>query len=161
MRTSPAAGEIYKHFKGKLYQIQCVATHSETGERLVIYQAMYGGFGYFARPLSMFLSPVDHEKYPDCRQKYRFERVEKEEISEQEEVPSRSLLMEFLEADDIKQQRDILIGKQDEFTQVELDTICEILGFSGIKGSLFEQILALDQFLSTKAQYEGHRLRGK
>lgn len=74
-RQMPVQGSFYRHFKGNIYQIRDIATHAETGEKMVVYQAMYPPFGTWVRPLSLFLEKVDQEKYPNAKQGYRFEQI--------------------------------------------------------------------------------------
>lgn len=78
-------GDIVQHFKREyvsgntseyVYKVLAFAQHSETDEKLVIYQGMYYPYKICARPYDMFMSEVDHIKYPDAKQKYRFEKIE-------------------------------------------------------------------------------------
>lgn len=74
MRTVKIHG-IYKHFKGNFYIVEDIGYDSETETKLVIYRALYGDHKLWCRPYNMFLSEVDHQKYPDVTQKYRFELI--------------------------------------------------------------------------------------
>ena len=69
-------GGYYRHFKGKLYKVLDIATHTETNEQLVIYRACYDEHKVYARPIEMFTSKVDRDKYPDSEQEYRFEYMQ-------------------------------------------------------------------------------------
>jgi len=77
MKMRLAPGDVVRHFKGKKYEILYIAKDSETMEAVVVYRALYGEQGVWVRPLEMFLSPVDREKYPDVEQQWRFEKVER------------------------------------------------------------------------------------
>lgn len=66
-------GKLFRHFKGDLYLLLDIALQTETNETLVIYKALYGNAAVYARPLALFVSEVDREKYPDVAQTYRFE----------------------------------------------------------------------------------------
>lgn len=75
MRLAP--GDVVRHFKGNEYEILYIALDSETMEKMVVYRALYGEKGVWVRPLEMFLSPVDRDKYPNADQHWRFEKVER------------------------------------------------------------------------------------
>lgn len=91
MRELPKAYEIYKHFKGNLYQILAIATDSEDGRQMVVYQALYGDFCIYVRALDSFMSETDFEKYPEAKQKFRFECVEKNETGEEQNLTNPSV----------------------------------------------------------------------
>ena len=99
-RQTPVAGQIYKHFKGNLYKVLAVAVHTESEEKLVVYQSVDNPDRVFARPLEMFMSDIDRFRYPLIRAKYRFTLVsEPEEETNGEETKEEETKEETLNAD--------------------------------------------------------------
>ena len=162
-RAMPRAGEFYMHFKGKLYQIVTVAIHTETEEPLVVYQAMYGTFKTYARPLAMFLSEVDHEKYPDVQQTYRFQKVELCEnagdqygikIKETEQDSEAEPLLKFLDETDLHERLNILLQYRDQITETMLESMGMAMDCVLNGKTLEEKYYELDKVIRTKLQYE-------
>lgn len=154
----PKAQEIYRHFKGNLYQIMAVAEHSETGEQLVVYQALYGENKVYARPLQMFMEKVDKEKYPDAEQEYRFELQNGQE-NEQEEVNIDPMVLEFLDADSYEERLNILAGLHHRITDEMLTTMAIVCDIELPEGDVSERYDALRTSLLTKDKYECSRIR--
>lgn len=69
-------GRYYRHFRGNIYKVIGIATHSETEEKMVVYQAQYGEHRLFVRPYHLFAEEIDCTQYPEATQKYRFELVD-------------------------------------------------------------------------------------
>jgi hypothetical protein len=167
MDRTPKPGEKYRHFKNKLYQIVAIAQHSETKEPLVIYQALYGDFGVYARPLEMFVSEVDHVKYPYVSQKYRFELVEPENEAQAEDVGAESededagtqadvnpKFMAFLETDSFDERYNILVSMQDEITDQMIDSMAVVMDVSISEGPLLKRYDDLKNAIRTRQRYE-------
>lgn len=180
----PQANQIYRHFKGNLYKIITVAVHTETEEELVIYQALYGDFKVYARPLSMFMSEVDHKKYPEATQKMRFkpieqmvefvetpiqeddfgveksENIQTEEVlvENSEECTIDPLLEAYLDTDSYREKLNILHGLQHRITEHMLNTMAIVIDFELPEGDIQTKYDALNDCLLTKEKYECNRI---
>ena len=122
------SGQFYKHFKNKLYQIVTVAEHSETGEKMVVYQALYGDFRTYVRPYEMFVSEVDREKYPEVSQKYRFELINSENFGNTEVKPEKSEKAEVCEkVAEVEREPENCGVNPDLLAFLDLDTLAEKL----------------------------------
>ena len=94
MRPNPKPQEIYRHFKGNVYQIITLARHSETNIKMVVYQQLYAPYRVYVRPLDMFMSKIDTKKYPNEKQIYRFERLDirgEDKLEQQAESSAETL----------------------------------------------------------------------
>lgn len=154
MSFNPKPHEIYKHFKGNLYQITAIAEHTETGEQLVIYQALYGDYRIYARPLEMFVSKVDRQKYPEAEQEFRFELQQSDGESEPD-----PMLLEFLDAESYEQRLNILVGLHHRITDDMITVMAISCDIELNEGELEERYEALKSCLITLEKYECNRLR--
>ena len=182
MDRTPKSGEFYRHFKNKLYQVVGVATHSETKEKLVIYRALYGTFEIYARPLDMFVSEVDHEKYPEVRQKYRFQYVEEmsargkernrseaeqepvkpTEVENREEAETEKInpwLLKFLDAENFDEKYKIVCDMHRDVDDRLIDDIAVVMDVVIPEGNLSERYAQLKYCIRTRQHYEQSRFR--
>lgn len=156
MERRPVVGETYRHFKNKNYKIIAIAHHSETGEELVIYQALYGDGMVCARPLDMFVSEVDHEKYPEVKQKYRFEKIE----NPVNEMTIEERMMKFFDEDSLEGKYQILLTMREEVTDMMIDNMAVVLDVVIEDGPLNKRFDDLKHAIQTKQRYEQtNRLR--
>lgn len=143
----PKKGEIYKHFKGNLYEVIAIAKHSETMERMVVYQEVDGNAVY-VRPLEMFAGKVDKEKYPEVMQTYRFElQDEKSKLS----------IMDFLDLSTATEKIQYLETMKDSLTEEFIGIAAQSLDFVENDGTLDDRYRALLQYLRTVQKYEMRR----
>jgi len=174
----PQSGELYKHFKNGIYQIITIAKHSEKDEELVIYQALYGTYGIYARPLKMFVSEVDNEKYPKVTQKYRFEKVgeisapfategmqnniskmEEKSVENVVEQGANPKLIAFLDTNTMEEKYRILASIESEITDHLINDFAVALDVVIPEGELGERYNQLKKCVSTLKKYETNRLR--
>ena len=143
----PKKGEIYKHFKGNLYEVIAIAKHTETMEDMVVYREVDGEKTY-ARPLEMFVSKVDKEKYPDVLQVYRFELQDQK---------SKLSVMDFLDLSTATDKIQYLESMKDSMTEEFIGIAAQSLDFVENDGTLDERYRALLQYLRTVEKYEKRR----
>lgn len=149
----PQANQIYRHFKGNLYKVITIAVHTETEEEMVIYQALYGDFKVYARPLSMFMSEVDHEKYPEVSQKMRFEPIEQMVEAVAVPVQNNSVSEEPKNVSVEEKQEETVNVPTEQECEKELVVVEEELG----KESADEDEIKIDPLLEAYLDTDSYR----
>lgn len=177
MRENPKPFEVYRHFKGNKYQILTLATDSEDGRLCVVYQAMYGDFKVYVRDLAMFMSETDKEKYPDCKQKYRFEKAEGEtaepecsEHMQKETAPADEpvtvpaaepeldpAVLEYIEAESVDARINILASLHHRITDEMINTMAVVTDVEVNEGPVEQRYQELKNCLLMKQKFEKKR----
>lgn len=189
MRENPKPFEKYQHFKGNRYQILALAKDSENGNSMVVYQALYGDYTVYVRELSQFMSPVDHTKYPEITQKYRFEKCEvdasvsdipeavqqpateqisgipEEAAAEQTEEQTEEqayldpVVVAFLDADSYAEKLNILAEAHRKITDDMLEIMAVASNVELNEGSTEKKYTELRNCLLTMEKFECDRIR--
>lgn len=147
------AGQIYKHFKGDLYKVITRAIHSETGEELVVYQALYDESKVYARPYDMFVSKVDKNKYPDVEAEYRFTPFDEKQTNIDPKV------LDFLDASEFVDKLRILQDMRGAVTNDMVNTMAFSIDTELNDGSAEERLEELIGCVALRAKFESGRLR--
>lgn len=182
-RHMPKPGEKYLHFKQKMYQVICVAFHAETGKKMVVYQALYGKYECFVRPLESFLGEVSREKYPECRQKYRFELVKEEGVEpslprrakdaaearswtddakanpKEKEEQADPILLRFLDMETLEKKYHLVKTLADSMTDRLIDDFAAALDLVIPDGKIDDRYQQLLSSIRTMQKFEVTRLR--
>ncbi|HAQ51885.1 MAG TPA: DUF1653 domain-containing protein [Lachnospiraceae bacterium] len=171
-QSNPLTGEVYRHFKGKMYKVMGVAVHSETGEAMVIYQGMYGDHVTYVRPYESFIEKLDKKKYEDASETYRFTFIpmnsEFSDVTDShisEDTPtkkeeSQSPMIKFLDTDDFDEKYEILCNiPRADINDVLIDNLAVTLDVVIPDGSIEQRFAELKTCVRTRKKYESLRLR--
>ena len=150
----PKIGSVYRHFKGNLYEVKAIALHSETGEKMVVYQALYGDGDTYVRPYDSFVSKVDRIKYPDADQEYRFE-----EQKAQDSPDIDPMVMQFLETEDFEEKFTILGGLHHRITKDQIAIMAMSLDVTIEDSEIEDMYRQLKTCVDTRRRFETTRLR--
>lgn len=158
MRDDPKPNQVYRHFKGDMYRIITIASHTETGERMVVYTRDDIEDIAYARPLSMFMSEVDKVKYPYVKERYRFTLVG--DSSDEDNEPGIDPLLEkFLDADSYEEKLAIFSTMKFKVDEQMLSTIAMSLDVELSKEDIEDQYKEIMWCLKTMEKFECNRLR--
>lgn len=150
----PKIGGVYRHFKGNEYEVKAIATHSETGEKMVVYQALYGDNDIYVRPIDSFMSKVDRVKYPEVVQEYRFELEEANQ-----ELNLDPMVIQFLDTVDFDEKYNILSGLKFRITKDMIFIMAASMDVTIEDGELDDMYRQLKTCIDTRRRFETTRLR--
>lgn len=158
-RKRPEAGEVYRHFRGRKYQVLHVAVMTETRDYVVVYEELEraGQEKIYVSRLENFLAPIDKASYPEATQKYRFEKFQETQPAEKP-MEEMELILAFLDLERNEDRIGFLMKHREELTDRFLIVAAESLEYTEQVESIEERFAGLIRFLRMKAQYESRRV---